>query len=277
MIRTYFWHDRVIGPLGVKALCVFPSRADRYFRTGNAGDIFARDLISHTYGIRATNVSDGGRRLLPVGSVAHKLMSGDVACGIGSKTGELASQAMSNVLVWGVRGPLTLAAFRKAGADLTNVKFLKDPGLLIGSIVNSNRRPVSNRIGFVAHYRERSHYRRNLDPRVTLIDIDAHPADVAEQILSCELVYSSSLHGIIFSHSLERPCVFVRPRTPEPLFKYEDYYLSVGLKMPPPLDEVDLSPNRSSPISPAGIAFNAQEISFPPLELLRERGICVTS
>ncbi|WP_338608580.1 polysaccharide pyruvyl transferase family protein [Pelagibacterium nitratireducens] len=273
MIRTYYWHERVVGRAGHWILRRLARNADRYFSTGNAGDIFVKDLIGRQFGMQSANVSGEGRRLLLIGSIAHKALPGDVICGIGSKTPELPVKD-KDLLVHALRGPMSYEAFGRAGHDLTQVKFLLDPGLLIREFVDTAQSPKIGRIGLVAHYRERSFYAPSPEG-IHLINIDASPIAVARGILSCEMIYSSSLHGIVFAHALGRPCVLLRPRTPEPLFKYRDYYASVGLPMPVPLDELGGQRFASKPVSPADIRFTMSDFSFPSPALLRERGVIV--
>ncbi|MEO1564336.1 MAG: polysaccharide pyruvyl transferase family protein, partial [Pseudomonadota bacterium] len=87
------------------------------------------------------------------------------------------------------------------------------------------------------------------------------------------LVYSSSLHGIIFAHALGRPAVMVLPATPEPVSKFEDYYLGVGLKMPKPLASINDAKFAVAPNSPATLSVRACDLQFPDLEHLRARRI----
>ena len=51
---------------------------------------------------------------------------------------------------------------------------------------------------------------------------------VIDKIVSCEVVYSSSLHGIILAESYGVPAVFFRGIHPIIDFKYKDYYASTG-------------------------------------------------
>lgn len=274
MIRTYYWHDRVVGCWAHSLRRLMKRNPYYYFLIGNAGDIFVKDLIETKYKTRSVNIYNEGNRLLLIGSIAHKISHGDIICGIGAKTPNLPkAETNRDALIYGLRGPMSYDAFRHAGFDLSHVKFLLDPGLLIRYFLDTTHLPENGKIGFIPHYREREFYWKNPPKNISLIDIDNFPVKVAEEILSCELVYSSSLHGIIFSHALGRPCIFVAPRTEEPIFKYEDYYASVNLPMPIPLTEPKTDLYITKPLSPPNLQFKQEDFQFPSVELLRDKGV----
>ena len=276
VIRTFYWHDRVISrpQLWLKKLA--RRNPHHFFVTGNAGDIFAKDLIAKQYGCESINIADEGRRLLLIGSIAHRVLPRDIVCGAGVKSPDLPAPVPgARYLFQAVRGPLSYEALRKAGYDVSGVKFMLDPGLLIRYFVNPDLPPTKNKIGFIPHYRERGAYWRRPPKGISLIDIDNAPIKVAKKIMSCELVYSSSLHGLIFAHALGRPCVFVAPKTEEPLFKYEDYYASIGVPMPSPLDGIESRQLFSKPTSPVEVRYSRETFEFPAPDVLREYGVLV--
>ena len=275
-IRTYYWSDRILGKTCHRALRAFRLRPSYFFSTGNAGDIFARDLIRHVYKQDAVNVNDSGNRLLCIGSIGHRIKAGDVLCGVGCKDIELSSVDPKSITIYGLRGPRSLEKFRSAGFDVSNVKFLMDPGLMIRFMLERESVPVvKGRIAFIPHYRERYEAARRIAGKFHFIDIDADPITVGKEILSSEVVLSSSLHGIIFAHALGRPAVLVRPGTPEPLSKFEDYYLSVDLPFTPPLDSVDDFSALIHDHSPPTLHFAREDFYFPPLAELKDRGIAI--
>lgn len=55
-----------------------------------------------------------------------------------------------------------------------------------------------------------------------------HWKTIVREILTSELVLSSSLHGIILSEAFGVPVRFVMPVGGETLFKYQDYFLGTG-------------------------------------------------
>ncbi len=274
-LRTFYWHDRVVGRFTAWRRRHIQRRqsAWRDFATGNAGDIFAVNIIKYFYpGLQPENCSTGPR-LLCVGSIGHKVENGDVLCGVGSKE-VLARPEVSrdSVLVHALRGPISHQILEKDGFDTSAVAWYGDPGLIISELLEPCD-PQKGRVIFVPHYRERGDVASILPKGIEVVDIDADPLVVGRKIQQAELVYSSSLHGIIFAHALGRPVKMVVPATEEPLSKFEDYYLGVGLKMPTPLGSIADANFTSAPNSPATLSVAAQDLVFPDLEVLRSRGI----
>lgn len=272
-VRAYFWEDRVIGPWRMRFRKLANRRPSRHFVTGNAGDLFAGDVIRHAYQAVAVNRPDEGKRLLCIGSVAHKILPGDVVCGIGTKGVAIPSPTEAPCRIYGLRGPITLDAFRKAGHDTSNVRFLLDPGLLIRFMVDSLPAVEPRDVIYIPHYRRRFQEARRLPKGIRFVDIDASPLRLAQQILSAKFVYASSLHGIIFSHALSRPCMLVQPPSDEPFIKYVDYFTSVGLDTPKPIDDISNSRLIKTPDSPAPVSYRKEDFVFPSFAELADLGV----
>ncbi|MEO1171983.1 MAG: polysaccharide pyruvyl transferase family protein, partial [Myxococcota bacterium] len=243
-LRTYYWQP------SLRAEQRRPARGALH--VGNFGDLFTAALIQQVYSVSSRIVQADGRRLLLTGSIAHTLHAGDVVCGVGTKGKALPHpRETEGVRILGLRGPLTYDAFRRRGYDVSTVRFLRDPGLFVRFMVGDSDRTSAKGASFLPHYRERLRYTRHTLPRgIRLLTCDAEPLKVAEDILSSELVYTSSLHGIIFSHALRRPCVFVRPQTAEPLLKYADYFASIDRPLPKVLTSIADARFHRSPDSP---------------------------
>ncbi|MEM9972788.1 MAG: polysaccharide pyruvyl transferase family protein [Pseudomonadota bacterium] len=242
------------------------------FRYGNAGDVFVREVVSRGYP-EATPVNQiTAPRLLCIGSIAHKMAAGDVLSGIGARSQELLVIDPDQIHVYALRCPITFDIFKRHGYDGSQVRFLADPGLLIGKMYPKVA-ARHGRVAFIPHYRERKEVRASIPPGITYIDIDAPLHRLARQIQEAECVYGSSLHGIIFAQALGRPTVFVRPATEEPLQKFEDYYLSVGQTPPVPIDSIANADLRTAPTSPPELAIDIDDIVLPEASFLQARGI----
>ncbi len=247
-----------------------------YFKQGNAGDIFALDILKKEYGLKVRNLKNYTHRILCIGSISHLINENDILCGIGAKTKQIPLYSINPPICWGFRGPITYEIFKKAGYDVNSVKFLADPGLLIKNLVKDNVvETIPGKVIFIPHYRERVLFKSNLKSYIKIVDVDALPYSLALEILSAELVLSSSLHGIIFAHSLGKPCKFILPQTQEPLLKYYDYFESIGINDPKPLKVIyDFNP--LTPIMDIGnIDSLIQSIIFPKTEDLISLGIII--
>jgi pyruvyltransferase len=274
MIRTYYWNTRKASLAKYyKNKITKPERM--LFKHGNAGDIFNVDLIEYLYGSQPENIKDEGNRLLLVGSVMSVLKKGDIVNGIGWKGNDLENlrPELEQAKVYGVRGPLTLELFKKYGTDLSKLKFEYDPGLLIKEVYKVNiKKSKEKQVIFIPHYRDLWVY-DSYPKGVKVVNIDNKPQTIINEILKSSVVYTSSLHGIIFSHALNKPCIFVAPQSDEPIFKYQDYYLSVGLEMPDPLKDIHALNYRTDAATVIKNNVGMEDFYFPSKEALNDLGI----
>ena len=271
-IRTYYWYSRIYKRYQLIIKRLQGKSTSNCFLNGNAGDIITKDIISKRYGCDSSNIHNSGNRLLVTGSIAHNIMDGDVICGVGTK-GKNIPKYKRNLKIIGVRGPITSEVFKSAGYDVSHIKFNLDPGLLIRffGILDVDVEPRGKI--FIPHYRERNYYRNKLPSNIRFVDIDNTPKRLAMEIKKSEIVYSSSLHGLIFSHALERPCVFVKPLTDEPILKFQDYYASVNIPFPNPLCSIPKSLTPTASLSPADFNYSKSDFTFPDIKELISRGI----
>lgn len=275
MIRTFFWHPEV-RPAHRLFINRHIFRRNYYdFRFGNAGDIFALNLLRLFYpGNKIINALTAPR-LLCVGSIADYARPGDILCGIGSKSTCISNKVTGLAEIIGLRGPLTYDAFKKAGHNVSTVRFLADPGLLIERLVAAEP-ACPGKVIFIPHYRDRkSAFKRTPKP-IDVVDIDSDPIELGKEIMKAELIYTSSLHGLIFSHALRRPCVIVIPER-EKYFKYEDYLLSVGIKNQKKIHSIAEANFMGTPVSPAEISISTDDLitAFPQATYLVEAKIVV--
>jgi len=274
-LKTYYWNTRKVNAVNFYiSKLLIPER--KVFRYGNAGDIFNIDLIRYLYDEDPVNTLNKGGRLLMVGSIASVIEESDVVCGVGWKGGDLANKAtqIASARVFGVRGPLTKSLFEKYEADLSHLKFELDPGLLIKEVYNLDLNGgTTENVIFIPHYRDMWAYKGNYPDGIKVINIDSPPKKIAEEILKAQIIYSSSLHGIIFSHALGRECVFVRPQSDEPLFKYYDYFLSIGMEAPEPIKNINALNFFKDRPTMLNKAIGLNDFEFPTLAFLKSSGV----
>lgn len=168
--------------------------------------------------------------------------------------GSILQFADQNTVVWGsgiiskslevkeavftaVRGPETRTFLLDKGYKVPEI--YGDPALLLPKYFN----PTVNKkykLGVIPHhvdYRQIEQWYKNDD--VLIIDLLTNDIEfTTQQIMSCELTISSSLHGIIVSHAYNIPSLWMQ--CSDKIFgdniKYKDYLYSVNLEYYDPIN-----------------------------------------
>lgn len=205
---------------------------------GNFGDAVNPYLIEGLTGI-PPKFSKKPERLLAVGSIIKFAQKGTPVWGAGSPRYEdkLAPDADYRA----VRGPLTRDLVLRNGGALDEV--YGDPAWFLPKIYHPQVEK-KHKLGLLLHVNHRGTV-KNIDPDVKIIDLRrVGPAGIEafiRELLSCEAVLSTSLHGVIVAHAYGIPvrwCVASRARKQisGDGMKFEDYFQSVGRSAPEPLD-----------------------------------------
>ena len=120
------------------------------------------------------------------------------------------------------------------GEDLGDFP-LGDPGLLVRNLFDSSNIAKKYRLGIIPHYADfRSPfldgYRK--DPDVTVIDIKSEAASFMRSVNECEMIASSSLHGLVVADSFAIPAVWIRLSNALTggEFKFLDYFSAINVK-----------------------------------------------
>ena len=160
---------------------------------------------------------------------------------------------LSNYVIWGsgiisekttlltkpkevlaLRGFNTLKKIREVGGDCD---VFGDPVLLFPDIFSAENSVKKYKYGIVPHFKDKSsigiqkiHDLQN--PEIKIIDIQSGIEDFVNDILSCENILSSSLHGLILAEAYGIPTcrlVFSKKLLGGD-FKFYDYYSGIGIK-----------------------------------------------
>ncbi len=167
--------------------------------------------------------------------------------------GSIIRLATSHSIIWGagiifseavvpkakflaVRGPRTRNRLIELGHNVPE-KF-GDPALLLALFSFQKKNKRRYRLGIIPHFLDYSNainiYKYIKDVKVINL-LTNNPQEVIDQILECNLVLSSSLHGIIVPHALNIPTLWMR--ISDELYgddvKFHDYYESIGISNPP--------------------------------------------
>jgi pyruvyltransferase len=146
---------------------------------------------------------------------------------------------------YAVRGPKTRALLEKKGYSVPEV--YGDPALILPKIY-SKRVEIRNKIGIVPHiihYEDLKEYK--IHSQMKVIDLKTKDIEVVvDEIRGCELIVSSSLHGLIVAHAYGIPALWVRLGNVKLMgnnVKFYDYFESIQL---PEYDEISIDLNKLS-------------------------------
>ncbi len=221
----------------------------------NAGDALNKPLIEHFSGAEVVKSKAYESDMIAIGGGLSNLQYGS---GFVKRTAQAvlgATAGAKPIYVWGsgfifgakvgefyrkniqiraLRGELSrrkASGIMKKDIDVP----LCDAGLLIDALY-----PVAPkkeyRLGIISHYLEKDMpcfkklYDDNADSLI--IDITDSAEKVLENISKCEVLISSSLHGLIFADSVGVPNLHLKvtDRLMGDGFKFKDYYSSFGLE-----------------------------------------------
>jgi pyruvyltransferase len=132
--------------------------------------------------------------------------------------------------VHSVRGALTREILVNQGFNCP--KLFGDPAAIYFSRHTGRDRTNRYKIGLIPHYADKKHnVIKELchDDRVKLIDVFDSAESIIRQSLECEIIASSSLHGLILADTLEIPNYWLRlnSNVVKDGFKFYDYFSSV--------------------------------------------------
>lgn len=216
-----------------------------WHRCRNFGDAMSPWLMEKLSGQQVNYVKVPGKGVTytTIGSILHNLVrfkdaSRMVVWGSGFIRQVSPASISKPAKVCAVRGPLSRDIFTAAGVECPAV--YGDPAILMPRLY----KPVlvkGARIGVVPHYVDKSHPSVvQLAQRAGVMFIDVYQSveTVINQICSCDVVVSSSLHGVIVAHAYGIPALWVEfsNKVLGGGFKFRDYFKGIGTAVPTPVD-----------------------------------------
>jgi hypothetical protein len=233
----------------------------------NVGDLLSPYLVQRMTGLPVTLVDNRPRRsslkrrlssivasdrfsYLAVGSILNRARKASVVWGTGAFGVEGTGSVERDARYLAVRGPLTRNLLRIHGVDCPPV--YGDPALLLPMVF---RPPVEKRypIGLVLRHSETAWLSTAADKGIEVIDMGSSDVEkVLLQILACERIATTSLHGLVLADAYGIPSAWLASTSPNGLeFKFYDYFLSV--------DKVR---------SPQGVTFDGPHLGISQLDSL---------
>lgn len=109
-----------------------------------------------------------------------------------------------------------------------------DPALLL-PLLYTPRNRTKHIVGIIPHWKETSFFKRIYGDKYRLVDLRSTDVEsIIDEICSCQLVLSSSLHGIIVAHAYGIPAIWIKKGDINTDgFKFDDYFSSVKIKRYP--------------------------------------------
>ena len=185
---------------------------------------FAKCLIRYPH-LLSEFVLPFQKNLIAVGSVLNLGNSRSVIWGGGFMNGD---DAFFGGAVRAVRGECSERKIVTAGCPACGV--YGDPALLL-PLLYAPDIEKKHKTGVIPHWRETDAFSADFSG-CHIIDLrTADTEAVIDDILSCERVLSSSLHGLIVAHAYGIPALWVRRgHIGTDGFKFADYFSSVGIE-----------------------------------------------
>ena len=230
-LRAYWWRSKQVSARD-------PKREQQLgaggFVHGNFGDYAVPPIVGRITGLPIAPPVGAGPMLYTIGSLIQILSDGDAVWGTGMNGGTAELWKVPRELhVYATRGPISLEFLRRHGFDTGRVSRTFDPGSLVGALFADEigwlrAQSAHRRQNFILipHYRDEAAMRRIYAAHADHIrSVDTPFLELLGEILSADLVVSSSLHGLVMAEALGVPAVWHRPLMGEDELKFNDYYL----------------------------------------------------
>jgi pyruvyltransferase len=164
-----------------------------------------------------------------LGSILQRADSKTVVCGAGFMFSDGKPMEKPRLITC-VRGPLTGVLLDKQG--IPHPGRFADPGVLAPYLFKPTQK-VRYKIGIIPHYVDAGSpwIKTCKEQEIKIIDVFSPLKKFFNDIQKCEVIMSSSLHGLIFAHAYGKPAVWIElsDKVAGNGFKFFDYYQSVGI------------------------------------------------
>ena len=201
--------------------------------SGNFGDELGPVIAQAMLGRPVEKSNDMSQPVFSViGSISQNLAPGSHVWGSGIMIYQLRTD---NLHIHAVRGPRTEGFYRGIVPMKETIPW-GDPALLLPDFYQPKPLPeLAGKTGFVPHWSWWDIYSDQQDELEIFHDIHLiNPTDswesVVDQIVACDRIISSSLHGLIIADAYHRPNLWLREELYAhlPDLKFRDYFESIS-------------------------------------------------
>lgn len=241
-ILTYY-HDGFYSKNPLKIISNLIRFRTFHHRTYNVGDQLSPIIINYMSNRLVRHAGPfQNKKLIAIGSILAGARDGDTIWGAGLKIPEhveVLKRFNGKFNIKAVRGPDTRKVLLENNIDCPEV--YGDPALLLPLFYNPSQ-TTQHKIGIIYHHHQENKI-KSLDNEIVKV---ISPKDSWEKfindICSCEIIISSSLHGVIISEAYGIPVVPMYDRVfpNNSSFKYYDYYHSTN-RDPKFINSIELS------------------------------------
>jgi len=172
----------------------------------------------------------GEKTLYAIGSIIDNINSNAIIWGSG--LGRTWSRIKGHPIIYAVRGKLTLNNLPDS-YDKSKIA-IGDPAMLLPLIYKDiNNIKKIHKIGIIPHFEDYDYFTKKYAGKFHFIDIRTKDlSSFINDILSCEYILSTAMHGVIISQSYKKPALWIRRLEMNVGdFKFHDYFSSVDLPL----------------------------------------------
>jgi hypothetical protein len=189
-------------------------RVAYFIRVHNVGDTVNPSVITAITGSPVIHISNQHEpHLVAIGSMMAKTAASSHVWGTGVVHPDYGIGAVPSSQVHALRGRLSHSVMRRGGTPVGDVP-LGDPAYLAPSLLGIKKNATKKfRVGLVPHYVDRSNpiiLRMMREPGVADLNVHDPPEVFLARMAQCEVVVSSSLHGLVFAEALDIPNLWIK-------------------------------------------------------------------
>lgn len=136
-------------------------------------------------------------------------------------------------ILYAVRGRYSAEKLHSEGFGYCDV--WGDPALLLPIVYPEKKVNKTFKLGIIPHLKDYAYFKQTYGTNndVHVIDLNtSNIEDVLNQMLHCEKIISTSLHGVIVGHAYGIPTIWIKHNDIDTDgFKFNDYFDSVGIEL----------------------------------------------